>query len=755
LIRTTQRTELRGEGDRKFSFARTFGSLWLSRARHTCIKDKSLLFQFHFSTANQFISYSIHCHNQHHTKMSFWKTFGFHTASAIETILDRGDYTLDELLDEEEMLQECKAQNKRLLDFLTEPDQLKRLFEYITQEPEEQDPKRKFKYPYISCEILVAGIEPILEAVFKNSELIERLFKFLDSKPPLNPLLASYVSRVTMALLEKRPKEVVDLMKKQKDMIGKFLAHLGTTTVMDMLLRIIAAEDIEGGILQWLREGNLIRSLIDKFDPSLDSDVHEHAAQTLADIIGASANKNTPLMDDLESEETLRRLFHFILNEKSKSSLIYGLTVVIELLRRNSKATHDSIAKITDLSPVFRVTVEYLPQLTKLLTVTNTEKMSTTVGEIEPFGAHRLRILEFLLALAQTNYQCIDTALMNLDVFSRCLDVFFRFPWNNFVHATVEKLIETVFIHENEGLKLSLLVQCKLIDRLMEAYKDAQEDRLKSKGVQKGYVGHLAKIVAFIFEHAKTDNISQILSSHKDWNEFAPKIVEELKLVETKPLGGERPSNPGVNMSLNTAALMGSFSGLLKTLSGMSPESHFVSTRQEGDDATNTENSLGNYNEDEDDSDDEDNTNELDFSFPDDYGAKESKEKEENETKETSPELIFQNSDAMDAEAVFDSVFNSAPNDGSDEEEDTDVRIIEWSSNSTVANSEPHPNGTNEVEQNAVGSTMNHESAPSTMNVDTKSSSTELSTKKSAGAEDSLPDPKNTPSDKMETSVSS
>jgi hypothetical protein len=48
--------------------------------------------------------------------MSFWRNFGFYTVSAIENILDRGDYTLDELLDEEEILQEVKAQNKRLLD---------------------------------------------------------------------------------------------------------------------------------------------------------------------------------------------------------------------------------------------------------------------------------------------------------------------------------------------------------------------------------------------------------------------------------------------------------------------------------------------------------------------------------------------------------------------------------------------------------------------------------------------------------------
>ncbi len=48
--------------------------------------------------------------------MSFWRTFGFHTVSAVETILDKESFTLEELLDEEEILQETKSQNKKLLD---------------------------------------------------------------------------------------------------------------------------------------------------------------------------------------------------------------------------------------------------------------------------------------------------------------------------------------------------------------------------------------------------------------------------------------------------------------------------------------------------------------------------------------------------------------------------------------------------------------------------------------------------------------
>lgn len=50
--------------------------------------------------------------------MSFWRTFGFHTISAIDTLLEKPDCTLQELYDEDELLQECKSQNRRLLDLL-------------------------------------------------------------------------------------------------------------------------------------------------------------------------------------------------------------------------------------------------------------------------------------------------------------------------------------------------------------------------------------------------------------------------------------------------------------------------------------------------------------------------------------------------------------------------------------------------------------------------------------------------------------
>lgn len=45
----------------------------------------------------------------------FWR-FGFHNPSAIDTLLDREDIELEDILEEEDLLQEAKSHNQKLID---------------------------------------------------------------------------------------------------------------------------------------------------------------------------------------------------------------------------------------------------------------------------------------------------------------------------------------------------------------------------------------------------------------------------------------------------------------------------------------------------------------------------------------------------------------------------------------------------------------------------------------------------------------
>jgi len=149
--------------------------------------------------------------------MSFWRTFGFHTVSAVDTLLDSGEFTLQQLLDEEEILQETKSQNKKLIDFLILEPQLKQLLGYITEAPnEEDDQKRKFKYPFIACEILASEVWAICDAIYEHQELLDSLYGFLDTEGALNPTLTTYSCRVASVLLAKKAPETISYLKQKK-----------------------------------------------------------------------------------------------------------------------------------------------------------------------------------------------------------------------------------------------------------------------------------------------------------------------------------------------------------------------------------------------------------------------------------------------------------------------------------------------------------------------------------------------------------
>lgn len=86
---------------------------------------------------------------------------------------------------------------------------LAELVSYITEEPSEDlDEKVRFKYPNIACELLTCDVPMLNESLSQDNELLEKLYSFLEKDPPLNPLLASFLSRTLGVLIVKKLDQV-------------------------------------------------------------------------------------------------------------------------------------------------------------------------------------------------------------------------------------------------------------------------------------------------------------------------------------------------------------------------------------------------------------------------------------------------------------------------------------------------------------------------------------------------------------------
>ena len=489
-------------------------------------------------------------------KMSFWRTFGFHAVSAVETILEKDSFTLEELLDEDELLQECKSQNQKLLDFLLRSDTLAKLLFYLTTDPPADSPsKSRQKYPYLACEILCLEVWDICEAIYDNTYLLDQLWAFLDANPPLSPATGSYISRVAGVLLQRKISESFSYLKSKDHIVLKFLNHIGNAAVNELLLKLIQCDETQegSGIVKWMSEQNLIGLLVEKLDPALPAIVHENAGQALVDIVSSPSQACTLLVGQLESVETFQKLFDYINNSgTSKSALFWGLQVIIEVVKRDCGDDHEFKTFPFENLPIFvQVSGNNLKGLVSILRNENVEPLTTSAGTILPIGTHRLKVVEFFSALLHKNYECVDALFFDLGVFDVCLDMFFTYVWNNFLHAIVSEMVLHFLDVRSPNQSIRLITDCKLADRICEANECNMADVSKPKGFSRGYMGFVNRISNKLVEITESGQgpTSSFLKSHPRWINYVQIDLQKQNSDSQILLGGQKPSNDEGNQS--------------------------------------------------------------------------------------------------------------------------------------------------------------------------------------------------------------
>lgn len=137
-------------------------------------------------------------------------------------------------MDEDDLLQECKSQNTRLIDYFQRVDVLKRLLGYVTGQIEGQEERGRFKcvtthscffrvlmlaatrYPYVATEVLCSDIWSIVETCVNNAEeLLTPFWETVLDRPPedmkTEMVMASHFAKIDSVFLTKKPAGVSDL----------------------------------------------------------------------------------------------------------------------------------------------------------------------------------------------------------------------------------------------------------------------------------------------------------------------------------------------------------------------------------------------------------------------------------------------------------------------------------------------------------------------------------------------------------------
>ncbi|XP_057463083.1 uncharacterized protein LOC130753136 isoform X1 [Actinidia eriantha] len=486
----------------------------------------------------------------------FWRMAGLSTASPVETIMDKENFTLEELLDEDEIIQECKALNSRLIIFLRERSQVEQLLRYIVEEaPEDAEKRRTFKFPFIACEIFTCEVDIILKALVEDEELMNRLFSFLEPGNSHSTLLAGYFSKVVICLLLQKTATFMSYIQAHQEIIRKLVDLIGITSIMEVLIRLIGGDDhIYSNFtesMQWLEDSNVLEMIVDKFSTSDCPEVHANAAETLCAITRSAL---PTLTSKIFGPSFIGRLFqHTLEDSRPKSVLVNSLSVCISLLdpkRLNLGTYHMYSRQLTQGSTISAnpETVEgmlgSLGDLLKLLDVSSEENvLLTTYGKLQPpLGKHRLKIIEFISVLVTVSSEAIEKELIRLGALKRILDLFFEYPYNNFLHHHVEQIIMSCLESKNSSFIEHLLRDCNLVGKILEAEKNftlAAEHNKPTVPVEGklppriGNIGHMTCISNKLVQMGDNNSDMQAyLQENSEWVDWHSNVLAKRNAVE-------------------------------------------------------------------------------------------------------------------------------------------------------------------------------------------------------------------------------
>ncbi|KAI1498047.1 SAPS-domain-containing protein [Biscogniauxia marginata] len=401
----------------------------------------------------------------------FWRFGGYANISTIDTILDKPDFQLEDLLDESDLIQELKQHNTKLIEYLREDKILERLLEYVvapklepvenpdedleeddkkgkslglpfgrprassraTNEENDEDEaeKKQNRYAYVAAEVLSSDNWSIYEALMENRALLRNFWDFLKLPTPLDPLQASYFTKVNESLFDKKTEDMLDLLKSIDNAISNMLRHVDCPMIMDLLLKIISLErtDSGQGIVEWLYTKDVMPALLSFLGPE-----HSWATQTAAGdfikaIITVSANASqneqacigpNELTRQLVSKPCVEKIIKYMLG--GGNPLTVGVGIIIEVIRKNNSdydpdVGTDSNAQPSSRDPIYlgtllRLFAEHVPDFMALVISAPAQKqrLDSTFGDkIEPLGFDRFKTCELMAELLH----CSNMALLN------------------------------------------------------------------------------------------------------------------------------------------------------------------------------------------------------------------------------------------------------------------------------------------------------------------------------------------------------
>lgn len=302
---------------------------------------------------------------------------------AVQEVLGRAEFTLEDLLDEDGLTNELKILNQRLLDFILKEENFTKLIKYAVLEPDleslEFDQKKIYKYPYICAEILATENQAIISELFKTkSDMTKKnlvktsqgevaedldevntgedspekgnlstassddpkdhgrmylnlLFSILDTSP-LNYTSAGYFTKIISNLFSKRPYFLLSyLYEENSDNLEKLVGQIASKSVAEFLAKVLTFESsyvvgMSNELLNVQKE-KCLKLIIDRLKPSYDMEDINNAAFLICEVFGKynTMHCSQETLQKILDKETILYFFELFKSKNATTVCAVGL----------------------------------------------------------------------------------------------------------------------------------------------------------------------------------------------------------------------------------------------------------------------------------------------------------------------------------------------------------------------------------------------------------------------------------------------
>lgn len=143
-------------------------------------------------------------------------------------------------------------------------------------------------------------------------------------------------------------------------------------------------------------------------------------------------------------QENITKIVDLIFENPKSSSLHHGGVIITELAYGSRSDIYDTTTLLNKIPVIFSVLVRSLEKIQKALETSPDDNVTTSLGAVPTFGFCRIQALKIFESLVASRFTCVYEPILKQNLFQTCVNLFFEFQWNNFVHSIVVNACKTL-----------------------------------------------------------------------------------------------------------------------------------------------------------------------------------------------------------------------------------------------------------------------------------------------------------------------